>query len=101
MNCLYCQKETIEIPGLWDSWQCSNCPHRIRFIGNKICIFVPHNHLNYVLSWEDNKIFSIYLSNSRRDQNILRTPISINNYMPNVITPDNAYQKLLTFLTFS
>jgi hypothetical protein len=87
-------------------WRCWNCPKDVKVHEpydsgriSQITIFVDYNKQKYALFWRP-KINILKISNigSFYNGRILKCP---DNYMPNVITPENAYDKLLLFLTFS
>ena len=106
MKCPYCQQEAKVITSSFVTdddvkiWQCLNCPLEVRFWKKMINIFVIHNSKEYCMSWRklENRLYIFCISTK------IITPVcemrTAPDFLPNVITPNNAYQKLQTFLTF-
>jgi len=90
-------------------WICKSCINEVRVIAEKnvdtevwttnhMAIFVEHREIEYCLHWDYvNKWFDIRdtAKSSGQDSYIFRTTV-----MPSKITPDNALEKLKTYLVF-
>src|ERR1700677_1307303 len=109
MKCPFCQTKTKKMTQfIQETFVCHNCPHEVRLITNDIgaspviCIFVKYNDQKYVLNWNPGGgKFIVYLPDSKEGEEIFDVIITADNYMPDVINPNNALQKLKTILTFS
>jgi hypothetical protein len=113
MNCVYCQQKMKNLfpdesyKRISTVWQCKNCPREVRVIENfqsagtinRISIFIFHHGKEYCLHWRSDTS-QLHVLDTTKDSadHIVDGP---KNYLPNIITPQNALQKLLTFLTFS
>lgn len=121
MQCPFCQQDMTSIDNVnVDSetppprqsmvWVCRNCPLEVRVMAEKdteterhwiakhTSIFLYHKDKRYCLHWDHiKKSFDIRdCSASSGLGIILQTKVQ-----PTSITPDNAYDKFLTYLTFS
>jgi hypothetical protein len=116
MQCPFCQQDMKSIdngtpgPQLSMMWVCKKCPQEVRISAEKdaeteqhwitkhTSIFVKHKEKEYCLHWDHlNKSFDIRDCSATSGMGIvLRIGV-----MPNSITPSNAYEKFLTYITFS
>jgi len=109
MNCLYCQQEmkNLSNPHSNGVWQCLQCPHEVRFQERnnslaRISIFVKKDDKEYCLHWYTNA-FPVDQPDNRFDISVVSDvgqTIFKSDIVPENLTPSNAYQKLLTYLTF-
>jgi hypothetical protein len=115
MQCPFCQREMNSIdngnppPRLAMTWVCNKCPREVRATAERdietqliwtvkyLSIFVQHNDRQYCLHWDYiNKHFDVRDTATSSSICIFRT-----QGMPDTITPDNALDKLKTYLLFS
>jgi hypothetical protein len=116
MQCPFCQLDMKSIdngtpgPRLSMFWVCKNCPHEVRISAEKdieteqhwitrsMSIFVFHKDKEYCLHWNYiGKVFSIVECSATSGLGIV---LSLKT-MPTTVTPENAYDKFLTYITFS
>lgn len=117
MQCPFCRQEMKSIdngqppPRLAMTWICKLCPSEVRVMSERtieadapwmikhMSIFVLYNDKEYCLHWDYiNKYFDIRdtATSTGRNSYIFRTYV-----MPDSVTPDNALEKLKTYLIFS
>jgi hypothetical protein len=116
MECPFCKQPMKSLdsgtpsPGLQMVWICKNCVNEVRVLAEKqlpaqevwvarhISIFVHHKEKEYCMHWNyDNKYFMILDC----DKDTGSKEIMSTNQMPTSVTPDNAYDKFLVYVTFS
>jgi hypothetical protein len=114
MKCPFCKQPMKPIdngmpePGLQMVWICKNCANEVRVVGERelsdqenwvvqrLSIFVFHKEKEYCMHWDYLKnCFAIYKCWDTGGE------IMSTNQMPTSVTPDNAYDKFLVYVTFS